>query len=429
MIAGIGLNLGFRAAIQGRLAEAEGLFPTEDRAQCEAHPSTWLRSPGMLRLTAHYPDGTSANPLVEPISPELVPAVGAPSVQLPGGAFRFWLRRGVYRVAPDGPCAVLRAEMDIGPDGDAPLQVVRLLGALGAFLGTLVAMVGTSFFAVGPLLRRLEAVDRTAERVGTEAFEPSADDTEDALGRVSRTLDASHARIVADQAELEARRVVLQQHLAGVAHDLRTPIASLQLTLESLDAHAPDALRQEVGAARMELASIEALADNLLQASRLRGGLEVQGVDKKVDLREVCERLATRFNILGRARGIRVHAALPDKAVLASCDASLAERALANLLHNGLVHGPEGHAVGVSLSASQGRFALVVQTAGPVFDEGLLAALSERRLTRDDPARSRAQRGLGLGITNEVAERAGWTVRYLPGDEGGLRVELEGQVA
>ncbi len=422
-----GVSLGIRAAIERGLANPDLVVPVEERLRCEVAPEEWRYGRGLLRITAHRPDGTASRRGEAPLPPSLVPELGQIR-QLPDRPTgRFWSRHAVARVAEDGPCAVLHTTVDLGPSPIlGPLGLVRLSSVTGMVLGAIVAFLVTIWFAILPLLQRIRVLDEAAAELGTVGATMPVDPTDDALGRVARTLSASHQRLLDDRAELQARHVLLERHLAGVAHDLRTPIASVQLTLEAIDAEAPE-IRAELGTARMELGALEALADNLLQASRLRGGLDPH-TEASVDLGEVCRRLGTRFGILGRARGIRVHVAVPDGAVLVGCDPSLAERALANLLHNAIVHGPAEQPVGMCLDVSDGRFEVAIQSGGPPLPEAVLEAMAARRLTEPDPSRTR-QNGLGLGITNEVAERCAWTVRYQAPQDGGLRVEVEGPVS
>jgi len=423
-----GIPLGLRTVVDQGMADHTLVLSPDDLDRCAAAPEHWSHARGLLRLTAHHPDGTSANPSVEPLDAAVVP-MGPQVRHLPDGwTVRFWERQAIARIAQSGPCAVLHTRVDVGakPVFGGPMSLVRLSAITGMFLGAIVAFLGVIWFAILPLLRRIRVLDEAAAQVGHPGTHLPSDPTDDALGRVGRTLASSHERILADRSELQARHVLLERHLAGVAHDLRTPIASVQLTLEALDADAPEGLHTELGNARMELVALEALADNLLQANRLRGGLDPQGDAQRVDLGEVCRRLGTRFGILGRARGIRVHAAVPDGDVWARCDPSLAERAIANLLHNAIVHGPPDHPIGISLDRSDHGFVLAVQSGGGRIAGQRLEALAGRRLTEPGPSRTRQDDGLGLGITNEVAERAGWSFRYSSPDDGGLRVELQG---
>lgn len=409
--------------VDARMADLQATVGPERLAGCAQDPEHWTLQLSMMQVTAHDPQGRSANPMAPTLPEGSVPELGAPPTHSPQRRARIWERSVTQRIAASGPCAALHARF---PEEGAAMPSLRFGGALGVFLATVLVFIGTSLFALHPLLRRLRRLDAATSAVGTAAYHPVEDPREDELGRVARAVDASHARIRADQEALTRRGEVLERHLAAVAHDLRTPLASLQLTLEDLGARLPAELSGELADARLELSSVEAIADNLLQASRLRGGLEVAGPGARVDLNEVLARLVTRSSILGRGRGVRVHAGLPEAPTWARCEPALAERALSNLLHNALEHGPAGQPVGVALDREDGRFTLTIQSAGEPLSAERLASFAARRLDPEGPARSRAAAGLGLGIANQVAASAGWAIRYLAAEGGGLRVELSG---
>jgi len=410
--------------VSGMLADPHETLGAEAIADCASNPE-WEARVGFHDYWAYTVEGISTHPGAPPLQPGWIPAEVGEVHQLYGLLSRPWERSAVHRLADDGPCAVIFAS---SPGKLDALPTLRIGAVFGLLLGMVAVLLGTMSLAVRPLLARLRHLDDAASLVGQSDYRPVGDATGDELGRVARTVDASHERIVAHEAELRNRHALLEKHLAAVAHDLRTPLASLQLSLEDLGGRVPADLEIELGEVRLEVGSLEALADNLLQASRLQGGLDVQGSGAEVELGAVLSRLATRFGILGRARNITVNLAIPDEPVSVRCEPSLAERALANLVHNTCVHGRADHPVGLSLDLRGGRFELAVQSAGKVMSPADLEVLAARRLTVPDPSRTRADGGLGIRIANEVAERAGWQVRYIAVEDGGLRVEISGRV-
>ena len=149
------------------------------------------------------------------------------------------------------------------------------------------------------------------------------------------------ARRLAERAEeaarLEAADRMRTTLLAGVGHDLRTPLASVKAAVSSLR---QDDVTWTAAETAELLATIEAGADrlqrlvgNLLDASRLQAGV-VSAVPERVRLEELVGRALLDLESLA-AVDLDIPEDLPD--VLA--DVGLAERVLANVLENALRHG------------------------------------------------------------------------------------------
>lgn len=413
-----GVILVARAQIGAWLEDLPRTVGTETLARCEAEPERFWRDRGLVRVWAYDPDGVSRN-LLAPELGDAFPSleVGA-STDLAWSGAAMWSRRRAHRIAESGPCAVL---VGTTPDGDL-IPLVR--GAsVPMFLGGLIlALAAALVIAVRPLVVRTQRLDEAAARVGGAGYVPLGDTGGDELARVGRSLDAAHVRLIEDRAELAARQEALEQHLAAVAHDLRTPLASLQLHLEELAAD-----HDGLGDAQLEVAYLEALADNLHQATRLRRG--AGSVASEVDLDEIVERVGARFAILGRSRGVRVDVALPAGRLRVDADAALVERAIANLVHNALIHGEWGAPVVVAVDRLGGRFELIVVGGSGEVGPERLEELARRRLSEAPADRSRSGQGMGVAIVNEVAARLGWVVHWRADEEGGLAVELSGPLS
>lgn len=391
--------------------------PAEDLAACETDPANWKK--GIFEFGdawAYDVDGRSRNPTAPVLDRELVEEVlrdGAASAGGPGPS-----HIEVQRVATAGPCALIRVRV-----GAPPLGMESAAG-LGLGVGTgfsLLLVVGlATWFVLHPLLERIARIRRAAEAVGSTAYIPATDEVPDALGVIAAVLDASHGRILTNEAELRERQVTLERHLAEIAHDLRTPLASLLLAVQEL---VPLGGGSAVRRALDDAEYVNALVDNLHQATLLRRGLESSAAGV-VDLGEIVQRLGARFAALGALRGMEVAAASPERPVITSGAPALAERAIANLVHNAVCHGRDGGHVAVVLEREGDTFELTVTDDGPGVRRDQLASLHEATF-RGDGARPRSG-GLGLAITMEAARRFGWEVRFEGGERLGLRVVVGG---
>jgi signal transduction histidine kinase len=321
----------------------------------------------------------------------------------------------------EGPCAI--ATFTFGP-GERLDNAFLAGNALGVFLAVFASMLATYRFTVVPLLRRIESLREAGQRVGSESYVSAEDPVGDDLAAIAGVLDRSQARILADRHELVRRQEALERYLAEIAHDLRTPLGSLLLALQEVEAVADDDARAASRRALTDAAYVTTLVENLHQAARLRHGLDPRVGQS--DLAEIVRRVEARFRAIGAARGVEVGASTDVARAEVACEPSLLERAVANLVHNATVHGAKH--VAVLLDVHGERFTLSVLDDGPGVPEVELADLAQRTFS-DDPARPRGPgMGLGLAITNELVRRLGWEVRYELGQDGGLAVRVEGPV-
>lgn len=403
-----------------------------ERAACERDPSGYRRARGeAVRIDVY--DATTLRPAAAdapPIDPVLLARLQAGEAT---PARNYWLElwggASLRRLAPEGPCGLVMMRWQT-----AGRERATMLIAILVFLTLAIsaAVVMASVFAIRPLTQRLERLRSAAQRVGAEAGYASAADPEaDDLGQLSHLLDVAHRRILADAEAMTRRQRALEQHLGAVAHDLRTPLASLQMGLEHLSSGALHPEYAElVRGALGDVVYMAALTENLHLASRLADGADPLRDGLRVELGALVEQVSRRLGMLGRLRGVEVHAARPDEQVLVICNPAMAEQALANLVHNAVAHGEPGGHVAVLLSTAGGRFTLSVVDDGPGVPPDDLPRLGERTF-RGDEARRRDPKGSGLGlaICGEVCRRARWTLTLGVEAPRGLRATIAGPLA
>ena len=428
-LSGVAIAL-FEARTGFRRALAESVRDELDDGEarrCAARPEAWsLRGPGEARTFA-YDARTlaSKNPAAPPLDEELLRSLDAAgdgvawADRVSGGG------RIVLRVAEGGPCSVLQIAWPGRAVVRESVGVVAWAGGVTVLTAALLGLV----LVVWPLGRRTgalrDAAARLGEGTGHEAKEPASGDE---LDLVLAGLVAGDARIRADAARLEAQSHALERHLADVAHDLRTPLASMQLAIEqAADASESEAARGSCASALGDCVYLSGLTENLRMKSLIEEGWAPQIAAEPVDLAPIVERISTRARALARRRGVAVEYALPDERVAIRCDAIAFERALGNIVDNAVAYGEKGGHVAVTLSAEGEGFVVKVLDDGPGVAAEDLPRLAERAF-RADAARRRDARGSGLGlsITAEICARSGFTLRFAPLAPRGLEVSLRG---
>jgi len=232
----------------------------------------------------------------------------------------------------------------------------------------------------------------------------------DELGELASALNALAA-------SLERAETLRQTMVADLAHELRTPLATIRATVEAL----------RDGIMEPTPATLTALSDETLRISRLVGDLQELALleagrltidARPVDLGRVLERvLAVREPDLA-AKKLRVDRAVPPGGAWVVADPDRATQILHNLLDNALKYTPEGGRIAVEMWIEEGLLFTRVSDTGPGIDPGELPLVFER-FYRSDKARSRGTGGVGLGltITRKLVEAHGGTIvaRSRPG--------------
>lgn len=322
----------------------------------------------------------------------------------------------VYRRPQPGPCSLMFVAW-----APAPVRAdLRLVLAVMALVGCGVALLLAGVWILRPTLRRIATLAAATDDIGG-AQAPAAVIAEghDELAQVGQRVVAAHTRIVQAQAAIEAKNHALTQHLVQVTHDLRSPLTSLQLTLEDLQGSV-EAARPWAGQAIDSALYIESLLDNLGIASRLREGLMTPHEQAPVELGALVDRVVARLRPLAQHRGVALVGSRPDQPVQVRWLGVLAERVISNLVDNAVRYAGQGRHVAVVLDVVPEGFELVVVDDGPGIDPAVLARL-------DAPWQSPDGHGLGLRITRALAAQAGLALTLgRDPDSGGTRATLRG---
>ena len=208
---------------------------------------------------------------------------------------------------------------------------------------------------------------------------------------------------------------------ANAAHQIRTPLAGLQLGL-SRAAEAPDlaSARQVIAELQHSTQRTARLLQQLLALGRLDPETAFDFGDQPVDLVALAHDVGTLYLDTALARQIALELVVPETPVWAAAQAELIGEALSNLVDNALRYCPPGSRVEITVSAEPPT--LVVADSGP----GLAAEEREAVLERFVRGRNAAGdgSGLGLAIVREIADLHGAELRLQDSALGGLAVCL-----
>jgi len=281
-------------------------------------------------------------------------------------------------------------------------QPMRWIG-WGAFVLVL-ALLG-ALLVVFRVNRPLNQLTRAAEAMGRGKVPPPVPET--GPSEIS-TLARAFNQMASDLKRLDDERALL---LAGVSHDLRTPLSRIRLGLEMLQDRGDPSLKAGM---ENDIEDIDAAISQFLDFARVNEGEAViADGDLNAIVRSVCERHARS----GKTVAARLEALppLPLRPIAV-------QRMVANLVENALRHG--GPEVEVVTAVENGRAVVEVRDRGPGIPPDQVEHMLQP-FTRLDAARSGAGTGLGLAIVDRIARLHGGEVKLLPREGGGLRARVE----
>lgn len=240
---------------------------------------------------------------------------------------------------------------------------------------------------------------------------PELDRLVDALNSTGERLSLERRRAAAVE-----RLAALGRMSAGLAHEIRNPIAAMRLKAENALAVA-DGSRSEAAltAILQQVDRLDVLLRDLLEMTQAREPRRTE-----VDLESFLARTVESHRDLAGARGITLTAGTgPASSPLPQLDPFQMQRALDNLIINAIQNTPAGGTIAVDAGRRDGSLLLRVADTGPGIAEDVRERLFEPFVTgRADGT------GLGLAIVREIARNHQGTVR-LARNTGGAVFEIE----
>ncbi|HUQ05687.1 MAG TPA: HAMP domain-containing sensor histidine kinase [Kofleriaceae bacterium] len=260
-------------------------------------------------------------------------------------------------------------------------------------------VLAATFIAALLITRPVRTLAAAATRIGQgDLAQPIGLRTGDELGVLAQTMETMRGQL----AERDART---QQMLAGIAHEVRNPLAGIQLYAGILrDELAGDERAAHAAKIDREVGYLERVVRDFLEYAR-RPPPELASVDAAALVREVADVLGADAD----AAGLEVEVDVPTSPLTLSADASQLRRALLNLGKNAIQAAAEvserGKAVRLAARADGGDVELAVWNRGP----SITAETSGRMFQPFFTTREKGT-GLGLAFVAEIVRAHGGEV-------------------
>jgi two-component system osmolarity sensor histidine kinase EnvZ len=361
-----------------RIAEQDGIRIQMSRNTERMRPAADLPAVRLFRDHIREVFGPKAEVFVR--ASEGRPA-GVLWVRLPSGDREFWVAFPRGRIERDSATAFI---------------------AWGA-VGLAIAILAT-FFIMWRLTRPLQELARAAEDLG-KGGNP-APVAERGPSEV-RALTHAFNQMQEDLRRSERDRATF---LAGISHDLRTPLSRMRLDVEMLEGKVDPEVQRGMVA---DLGDMNAIIDQFIDFTRAESAEPLVPVDLAELARTSAERAA-------RA-GAQVRCELAETPALMLRPLAM-QRLIDNLIGNAAKHAG-GEAV-VKTATVPGSVTLAVLDRGPGIPAELGERLKEPFTRRDESRTGSSGAGLGLAIADKIAALHGGKLELLPRKGGGLEARV-----
>ena len=300
----------------------------------------------------------------------------------------------------------------VGPDGRTYHVIVgplrsgpHLFGELempGVSIATMIIALVVSavvcFFLARYLVAPVDQLRRATRQIASGNLDVRVSQKlkgrRDELGLLASDLDTMSER-VRNLLELK------QQLLRDVSHELRSPLARLQLALSLARRQDSRDVERHLARIACEADRLEELIARALKLARLERPM--QGLESAaLDLTTLLGQIVSDVGIEADSHGCSVVLQARDPLRVIG-DPELLRSALENIIRNAVRYAPSGSKVEIDARSSDGRIEVVVRDHGPGVPEKDLELIFEP-FYRVDAARNRAVGGDGLGLA--IAARA-----------------------
>lgn len=295
-------------------------------------------------------------------------------------------------------------------------QRFELLRWAAIFAAATAVSYGLARYLTAPATKLRQATQQLADGDLSTRVAPQMGKRRDELADLGRDFDEMAERI-------ESLVTAERRLLADISHELRSPLARLQVALDLAGQTADEPTRQYLQRIELEGERLNELVGQLLALTRL----ESSAVDASRESIEIATLVAevvadADFEAHGHNRAVQIVNTTPG---FIKGNTTLLRSAIENVIRNAVRYTAENTAVEVSLTGESEQAIISIRDRGPGVPEDALEKLFVP-FYRVELARDRQSGGVGLGLS--IAARA---IRFHHGEikainapEGGLLVEI-----
>jgi signal transduction histidine kinase len=287
-----------------------------------------------------------------------------------------------------------------GVDGGELLSGVTRAVLWAAMAAGLVGVLLAAFM-VRQITRPLVALTRASGQVAEGDLDVRVPvQNRDELGQLAATFN-----VMADS--LQTQETVRRNMVADIAHELRTPLAAIQGTVEAMQDGVFPLTPDGLTTIHEQIMLLNRLVEDLRLLANAEAG-QLSLAHAPVDVEELCHRAVSTVQTQALNQGVALHVGVASGLPPLCGDEQRLGQVLNNLLDNALRHTRSGGAVVVGAVLAEQGVRLTVTDSGEGIPPAEAAHIFDR-LYRADGSRSRAAggSGLGLAIARQLVEAHG----------------------
>jgi two-component system sensor histidine kinase BaeS len=271
----------------------------------------------------------------------------------------------------------------------------------GAILAIIMALVIT-YFLSQRISAPIHAITVAASKLGKGDLSQRVNfKGKDEVGKLVQTFNSMAEELMSMTDSLIHAKQLQQNLIADVAHELRTPVASIQAYLEAMQDGLLEPTRENLNSIYEDIGLLSRLISDLQLLSQADSN-ELNLVRQPENIANIIGQVAESMQQQAKTKGVSLSLDLPSMLPSIEIDALRISQVIRNLLDNAILHTPHGGEVKVTAKEYDGYIAVEVSDTGEGIPEEELPNIFER-FYRVDKSRTRATGGRGLGLT--IAKR------------------------